>query len=39
VDVSVQDPPVDQVIARVFESSKPQETAKHAGDGELAGQR
>ena len=39
LDVSVQDPPLDQVIARVFESSRPPETANQAGDGELAGKR
>jgi ABC-2 type transport system ATP-binding protein len=36
VDVSVQDPPLDQVIARVFESSKPPGAANPTGDGELA---
>jgi viologen exporter family transport system ATP-binding protein len=39
LDVSVQDPPLDQVIARVFEASKPPEMTSHAGDGELAGRR
>jgi ABC-2 type transport system ATP-binding protein len=39
VDVSVQDPPLDQVIARVFESSKPPELVNKTGDGELAGRR
>jgi hypothetical protein len=34
--VSVQDPPLDQVIARVFESSKPPELMKQPGDGEFA---
>src|SRR5262245_44013342 len=36
VDVSVLDPPLDQVIARVFESSKPPGAANQTGDGEFA---
>jgi ABC-2 type transport system ATP-binding protein len=31
LDISVQDPPLDQVIARVFEASRPVEEASHAG--------
>jgi len=31
VDVSVQDPPLDQVIARVFEASRPEEAAHVPG--------